>query len=117
MSSVEDQIQEIEQNIKESKKTVDFGDALVRLQSNRDFKRVILEGYFNEEAIRLVHLKSDSNMQTPDKQQSILLQIDAIGTLKQYFNTVLFKANLARKSIAFDEQTRDELIEGDADGR
>lgn len=117
MSSVEDQIQEIEQNIKESRKTVDFGDALVRLHSNRDFKRVIVEGFFAEEAIRLVHLKSDANMQTPEKQQSILSQIDAIGSLKQYFKTAMFKADLARKSIAFDEQTREELTEGDADDR
>lgn len=103
-------IQAIEENIRQAKKIADFGDAVERLKSNRDFKRVILEGYFEQEAIRLVHLKADPNMQSPDNQKSILTQMDAIGALSQYFNTALFKAGMARKAIAADEETRDEIL-------
>lgn len=109
MSSIESQVQQLENNIRESKKLVDMGEALDRLMSNRDFKKVILEGFFEKEAIRLVHLKGDINMQSAESQKSILTQIDAIATLNHYFQTVRFKAGMASKAIVSDEETRDEL--------
>jgi hypothetical protein len=89
---------------------VESGDALERLKSNKDFKKLILEGFFEKEAIRLVHLKADRNMQNVDTQRSILSQMDAVGALHQYFNTILIQANQASKSIAADEEARDELL-------
>ena len=70
---------------------------------------MILNGYFEREAIRLVHLKADPNMQSPDMQRSIVASMDAIGSLNQYFNTVRFKAELADKSVTADQQTIEEL--------
>lgn len=106
-----DTLREIELDIQEAKKLVDLGTALDRLSNNRDFKKVIVEGFFKDEAIRLVHLKSDPNFQTPEKQQSILLQMDAIGSLEQYFRTVLNTARLAEKAIEAGEQAREEIYE------
>lgn len=108
MSSVE--LQAIENNIRNSQKVADLGAALERLHSNRDFKKIVLEGYFEQEAIRLVHLKSDQNMQSAESQKAITMQMDAIGTFKQYLRTVEFKADLAGKSIESDEYMRDELL-------
>ena len=103
-------IQEIELNIREAKKLVEAGAALERLRNNTDFKKVVMEGYFEQEAIRLVHLKADKNMQTPESQASIVAQIDAIGALHEYFRVVMFRASMAEKAIEADEQTRDELL-------
>ncbi len=108
MSSIE--LQAIEHNIKQAQKTVDLGEAYERLKNNRDFKKVVLETYFEQEAIRLVHLKSDPNMQTAESQKSIAMQMDAIGTLQQFFRTLQYKADMAGKSIEADEYTRDELL-------
>lgn len=108
---IQNRIEEIELNIQQAKSIVDLGNSLERLRSNRDFKKVIIEGFFEKEAIRLVHLKSDYNMQDPESQKSILAQIDAIGTLSQYFNTVRHHAMLAEKAIESDEETRDELLQ------
>ena len=113
MSSVE--LQAIENNIKQAQKTADLGDSLERLKSNRDFKKIVLEGYFEQEAIRLVHLKSDPNMQSADSQKAIATQMDAIGMFKQYLGLVSFKAALAGKSIEADEYARDELLEEGAE--
>lgn len=103
------QIQEIELNIVQAKKMVDLGGALERLRGNKDFKKVIQEGYFEKEAVRLVHLKADPSMQTPERQQSIVSQMDAIGTLNQYFGSVFHQARLAAKAIDADEETLAEL--------
>lgn len=106
-------IQDIELNIKQAQLLVDTGNALERLRSNRDFKMIISEGYFKEEAVRLVHLKGDPSMQTVEYQESIIKQMDAISALNQYFNTVFHRASLAEKAIEADEETRDEMIAED----
>lgn len=105
-----EQIKSIELNIKQAQVLVENGNALERLRSNKDFKRVIMEGYFEKEAVRLVHLKSDVSMQSVASQESIVRQMDAIGSLNQYFQTVFHSASLASKAIAADEETRSELL-------
>lgn len=108
MSSIE--LQQIELSISQARKLVDLGVSMERLTNNRDFKKVINEGYFEQEAIRLVHLKADPNMQSADAQKSIIGQMDAIGAFKQFIQLVSFKGDMANKALASDEQTRDELL-------
>lgn len=106
----------LENNIKVSGEAVDFGKALERLYNNKDFKRVIVEGYFKDEPIRLVQLLSAVDMQTPDKQQSIMQQMVGIGQLQQYFNVIKFHARQGQKSIEECEDLREEILtEGDAE--
>lgn len=104
-----EQVQEIELNIKQARKKVDLGESLERLKSNRDFKRLVLDGYFKSEAIRLVHLKSDPSMQTAERQAAILSDINAIGSFSQYLAVVTQMAGLASKAIVADEQTIEEI--------
>lgn len=107
--SNEQVVRELEQNIKEARKIVDLHASLVRLGSNRDFNKVITNGYFEAEAIRLVHLKADPSMQTPDRQATIVAQIDAIGALSTYFRTLKHNAQVAAKAIESDEATIEEI--------
>lgn len=104
-----DTINAIERNMKKAREVLEFSAALERLRGNRDFKKVVLEGYFEQEAIRLVHLKSDQNMQSPTIQQSIVNQIDAIGQLSQFFSTAVQKASMASRQIESDQDTIEEL--------
>lgn len=104
-------IQAIERAIKSNKAAVEFGAALNRLQVNRDFNAVVTTGYFEREAVRLVHLKSDPNMQSADSQRAIISQMDAIGALKQYLATVKHLTMLAEKTLSADEVTLEELAE------
>jgi hypothetical protein len=108
------QIQAIEANIKEARKLVELGDAMERLKGNKDFKTLVMEGYFEKEAIRLVQAKSNPSLQSPEMQKSILSQIDAIGNLNLYFSTVAQQAAIARKTIEQDEAVRDEILAEEA---
>ena len=112
MSTAE--LQQLESNIKLAQKIVDMGDALDRLRNNRDFKKVIGEGYFEQEAIRLVHLMSDGNMQSPEIQQSIHKQMIAVGMFREFLETLATRANMARRAVEADEATRDEILAEDA---
>ena len=105
-----DTVQQIEESIRQSKETIEFDKALQRLTLNKDFNLVIKDGYLKDEAIRLVHLKADPSMQTPERQAAIVRDLDAIGGLLSYFRTVGANAVLALKSIEMAEATRDELL-------
>lgn len=104
-----EQIERIEANIREARETVKVSDALVRLRGNKDFKEVVLSGYFEKEAVRLVHLKADPSMESDTSQKSIIAQMDAIGCFSQYLTTVVQLGNLAHKQIHSDEAMVEEL--------
>lgn len=103
-------IKELEANIRTAKDQIDLGSSLERLLSNKDFKKVILNGYLEKEAVRLVRDKAAFDYQSNEAQQRITRQIDAIGSLAEYLDGVTTKAALARKGLDADEQTRDEVI-------
>lgn len=104
-------IEQVRQSIEASKVFVEKGEALNRLKKNADFKRLISNGYLEQEAIRLVHLKAESLFQTPERQAELDRQITAIGYLNQYFVMVNSMAGTAAKSIKSDEVTLEELAE------
>lgn len=105
-----DEVRKLEEEIQKAKQFIEASKALDRLQINRDFKTVILDGYLTDEAVRLVHLRGDPNMQTPERQAHILASIDAISGLMSYFRLVDFKAQTAERSIQANEATIEELI-------
>lgn len=105
-----DEVKQVEASIQRAKACVDLASTLEKLLDNTLFKKVVLEGYFEQEAIRLVHLKADPAMEGAASQASILKQMDAIGSLKQYFVLLTQQGALAIKSIEFDEATRDDLL-------
>lgn len=112
MTEQED-IKALDASIQRSKEIVELGASLERLLSNRDFRTVVQEGYFKQEAIRLVHLRSDPAMQTPERQDDIVKQIDAIAGLSQYFTVLGQQAHMAKRSILVDEQTREDIMAGE----
>lgn len=94
-----DQIEAIERDISKARTSVEFGKQLQRLRGNRDFKEVVLNGYFEKEAVRLVHLKAEPHMQDHESQASIVKQIDAIGAFSGFMNAALAKATRAAGAI------------------
>jgi len=105
-----DAIQEIELNIKEAQRMVDLGAAVTRLTNNRDFKKVVMEMYFEKEAIRLVHLKASPHMQEPARQAAIIKDMDAIGAFYQFLRTLEMQAEMAKRAVEDSEQLREEIL-------
>lgn len=99
----------IERDIARAKTLIEFGNSLTRLKVNRDFKEVVLKGYFEAEAIRLVHLKAEPHMQSAESQMSIVNQIDAIGSFSGYLNAVLAKASMASRTLDDNETALAEI--------
>jgi len=106
--SNEQEIQEIELQISSVKEMIDTADALERLRSNPDFKMVIEEGYFNQNAIRLVSLKAAPAMASEENQISIVRGIDAIGEFQQYLNSIITMGEQSKQMV---EDAREQLTE------
>jgi len=110
--NAQQQIEELDNNIKELQGMADLGKALERLRKNRDFRKIVETEYMREEAVRLVHLKGNSNVQEPRQQESINKQIDAIGCFGDFLGMIEQRAEAALEAIDECEDARAELEEG-----
>jgi hypothetical protein len=108
-------IQQVELSLEQAKKVVALGDAIGRLENNRDFKKVVFDTYFNDEMLRLGGLLSDANMQKPADQQVLLDGLKAIGHLKQFLLARKHFADMARKELVDFQETLDEIRAEESD--
>ena len=111
------QLDTIELSIQYAQKTVDNMKALQRLTNNRDFKTLVLSGYFEKEPVRLTMRKADPAMQTPENQAAIIRDLDAIGQFRMYLNGVMQMGRMAEKAIKDDEAMREEILAEAAEGQ
>lgn len=103
-------IQQVEVSLEEAQRIVAFGEALRRLENNRDFQAVILDGYFKTEAARLVMLTAEINFK-PEQKEAIHAGIRGIAELRQYFLARRAEAEMAAKEIGDYKEELDALRE------
>jgi hypothetical protein len=95
----EETIQAIEVDIKEATAAVEYAKALDKLERYHPFKKIILEGYFKEEAIKLVGTKSANGYEDEASQKAIIKAIDGIGELAKYLQTIKTLGRMNEKAI------------------
>lgn len=105
------QIDAIQVDIDDCKKAIAEMEALDRLMVNRDFKEIILEGLFKDEAARLVGLKAAAGTQSEQHQTFIMKSIDMIGSLQQYFNGIRQIGLTSQQSLRESEDALVEMAE------
>lgn len=110
MNSTQLQLAKLERDVKSYKSQIDLGRALDNLRLNRDFKKLITEGFLKDEAVRLVLSKADPALQTPEAQAGIDRDINAIAVLNQFFTIVSQKAAIANKQLNDADEMRTELL-------
>jgi len=108
--SITQALEQIELSIGQAKANIEKMEALQRLTANKDFEKIVLEGYFEKEASRLVLLKAEPAVQGADEQSQINKSIDAIGYVRQYFNTIMQFGRMSERALLEDEKTREELL-------
>ena len=111
----EQQIKHIDLSIEQAKANIQRYEQLNKLASNKEFKELILDGYFRDEASRLVLLKADPNMLGDTEQLHIGKLIDGIGALRQYFSTIERIGEMSQRALKEHEQTREELLQEEMD--
>lgn len=104
------QLEQVELSIAQAKSTSNKMHDLMALTNNKNFESIILEGYFKDEASRLVLLKAEPAMQEAASQKAIEDGINAIGHFRQYLHTTMQLGRMAEKAILDDEEAREELL-------
>jgi len=107
------QIQQVEIDIETAQEQIDLAEALERLHSSLDFKKVFVQGYFKDEASRIVLLKADAHFQGADEQKQANDIITSIGGLRQYFGKVFAMAEMAHRAIEDHKEARQEMLAED----
>jgi len=81
MSNLEDQqIIEIE-----NRYWVDMWHSLERLQENKDFQKVVLNGYFKDKAINGVSLLAQDAIVETGRRTAVMEDLIAISSLQDFF--------------------------------
>ena len=105
-------LEEVEIQIGMAKEMRALRDSCVKLHNNKQFKDVILNGYFKEEAARLVMAKS-SNL-APEQMQIIDGMIMGVGALANYFEMIMRRGAEMDQALGDHEQTREEILAEEA---
>jgi len=105
----EEQLEQLEESMVEARHFVAIRNSLIKLQTNKDFKKVITEYYFKEEAARLVMAKSSSL--TEEQQLLIDKMIYGIGSLAKFLDQTLARGAQAEQALAEDEDTKANIIQ------
>jgi hypothetical protein len=112
----ESELESIEISIDQARKAIEKRNKLRTLIKDHNFTAIIDDGYFKDEAVRLVHLRSDYNFQSEKDQEDNLKQIEAIGTFKAYLHSIFQQGQAAVNALEGHEQTREEILGEDLEG-
>ena len=108
----QDEVQQISITVDQAKASIKRGEAIQRLQTHADFKEIVINGYFHQEAVRLTHLLSDPSQQAPEAQTKITSDLRSVGAFHSYLDTALRHAQMAYEAV---EQGERELHEAEVE--
>lgn len=108
-------IEEIEVTIDEAKKIAKRAERVRRLEKNADFRALVLEGYFTEEAARLAHLVTDPQVIQGGHLEFVQNDLKGIGAFKRYLTATLQLGDIAAQTIS-DAERELELARAQEDG-
>lgn len=100
-------IEQLEDQRKNEQAVVDRRDAALRLANNRDFKKLILDGFCGTEAARYVQESGDP-MLTREQREDALNMAQASGHLKRFLSYTVLFGNTAARTIKELEEALDE---------
>lgn len=104
---------DLQNTLDEAKKKVKLGEALARLEKNKDFKLVIEHEFLTQEPLRLVSLLSDANMQGDQQQKNIVMDLRAGSAMDSFFHLVRRNANQAAQSVIDTEDQMANIRQAD----
>ena len=88
-----------EVSLAEVNEAIELQKALERLEKNRDFKKIVLDGYFKHEPVRLTFLKADPAQQSKVEQEALDHSIRGIGEFLQYLRNIKAASQVAQKTL------------------
>lgn len=106
----QNEIETVEMSIVEAEKMVKRAEAAKRLSNIPEFKKLVMDGYFVDEAARLVHLSSDPSI--PENIRDVVVRdMAGPGAFKRYMSAIVTMGENAAREIENARDTLEELRE------
>lgn len=103
-------LQEIEVTIEEALAQVRRGELVLSLEKNPEFRELVLEGYFRDDAARVVMLLADKEHQSAERQTALHSDLVGISTFGEYLRAQKILGNMAAESIEQHKATREDIL-------
>lgn len=104
-------IQKTQASIDHCEELIARREQALRLYDNKDFKELIGEGYFVQEAVRLTGLLGDPNDQMD--QEAVMHGLRSVADLRRYLSGIVRLGNRAEDELEDHKDTLDELMHED----
>jgi hypothetical protein len=101
-------IQALEQDIANAEELLGRRQMALKLYENREFRKLFVEGFFTEEAARLVQLSADPALD-PLQRADALAMAQATGHCRRYLSMAVQMGAVAEREIADMRSALDEL--------
>lgn len=102
------EVKQVELSIQQAKELIAKRDRLMRLTKNRDFKALVIDGYFQEEAAHLV--QELAYAPSPEIKEDMISQVESIGIFRRYLNAIDQQGQAAANALQADQETLEELL-------
>ncbi len=113
--TLENAERQIEISIQQAQGAVDKKDMMNKLLATKEFNELFTLGYMERESARLVSLLSDPEWAPEEKQQSLINDMKAISSLRQYIMGVRALGNQMERQIMASRSQLEEM-EAEAEG-
>ena len=103
------ELQEIEVTIEEAEAQVRRGLLVEKLEQDPDFRSLVLEGYFRDDAARVVMLLADKEHQSVERQTALHADLLGISTFGEYLRAQKILGHMAKESLDAHKMTREDI--------
>jgi hypothetical protein len=111
---VTDYVNQLEDQIADNRELVAKRDIAIKLAGNREFNKLIIEGFLKEDCARYAQLSADPSMSAESRADSLGLA-QAAGHLKRYLSVTVQMGNRAEAEILKLEEAIQEARIEDAE--
>lgn len=109
-------VKALEHAKKNAQGLIERRDLALKLYDNHEFRKLIVESYFTEEAARLVQLSADPALDA-NQRADALAMAQATGHLKRYLSMMIQMGNVAAREMPeVDAQLEEARIEEEEQG-
>ena len=111
-----DRIEQIENSIKYAEDRVKRSDRVLALYDNPDFNEIVVKGYLEAEAIRMVGLYG-SGSGSPDQLRELEKDMHGIGSFRRYLVQLVQEGKMAKSDLEANKEALQEELAMAAEAR
>lgn len=104
-----DRINQIEQSIEHAQARVNKAKKVLSLLDHPDFKEIVVKGYFEQEAIRMVALYGDGTG-SAEMLSDLQKDMHGVGAFRRYLSAIVQDGRQAEADVRLNQETLQEEL-------